>query len=142
MRVLNCIVLATALLNSVAGCQKAELPDFVTADEKNVMETNPCFPRYGKGGIGLIYDSQYVATKSKRNEIGWGEGENSKEWIGQSSSTLEVVVFYDGKVWPPQSLPPGFDKSKSVVVSFEEKHIRFYDYVHKEGCNYERDPEY
>jgi hypothetical protein len=140
MKVLSCIVLATALLSTVAGCRKAKLPDFVTADEKNVMETNPCFPRYGKGGIGQIYNNLYVATKSKRNEIGWGEGENSKKWIGRKASKPEVVVFFDDNVWSPQSLPHGFDKSKSVVVSFEEKYIRFYDYVHTEGCNYERDP--
>jgi hypothetical protein len=61
-----------------------------------------------------------------------------KKWSGQSSSTPEIVVFYDGKVWPPQSLPQGFDKSKSVVVSFEEKNIRFYDFFHNSGGYYER----
>lgn len=143
MKVLSCIVLAAALLSTIAGCRKAELPDFVTADEKNIMETNPCFPRFGKGGIGMTYDANpFVGTKSKMNEIGWGSGENSKTWLGRKASKPEVVVFFDDKVWPPQSLPHEFDKSKSVVVSFEEKYIRFYDYVHKVGCYYERDPEY
>jgi hypothetical protein len=142
MRFLSCVVLTTALLSTFMGCRKAELPGFVTADERSVMETEPCFPRYGKGGVGLIYDGLYVVTKSKRNEMGWGEGENSKKWIGRKASEPEVVVFFDEKVWPPQSLPHDFDKTKSVVVSFGEKYIRFYDYAHKEGCNYERDPEY
>lgn len=142
MKTLSCIVLVTALLSTFVGCRKAVLPDFVNQDEKSVMENNPCFPRYGKGGIGQIYDNDYVATKSKRNEIGWGEGENSKEWVGKKASKPEVAVFFGDKVWLPQSLPHDFDKNKSVVVSFEEKYIRFYDYVHREGCNYERDPEY
>ncbi|MGP8173972.1 MAG: hypothetical protein ACLP7O_05430 [Terracidiphilus sp.] len=140
MRVLSCIVLATALLTTLTGCRKAELPDFVTAEEKNIMETNLGFPTEGKGGIGVIYDPLYVTTSTKRNEIQWGSGENSKKWIGRKASKPEVVVFFEGKVWPPQSLPHGFDKSKSVVFSFEEKKICFYDYVHRQGGYYERHP--
>ena len=142
MRILSCIVLATVLSSTFVGCRKAELPDFVTADEKNVMETNQCFPRYGKGGIGMTHDIYLcVGTKSKMNEIIWGLGENTKRWEGRKASKREVVVFFDGKVWPAQALPHDFDKNQSVVFSFEKKNIRFYDYVHKEGCNYERDPE-
>ncbi|MGA9672729.1 MAG: hypothetical protein WBQ94_26165 [Terracidiphilus sp.] len=142
MKVLSCFALAASLLSIVSGCRKAELPDFVTAEEKNVMETNPCFPRFGKGGIGMTHDIYLcVGTKSKMNEIIWGLGENTKRWEGRKASKREVVVFFDGKVWPAQALPHDFDKSKSVVFSFEEKNIRFYDYVHKEGCYYERDPE-
>jgi hypothetical protein len=141
MRVLSCIVLATSLLSTVVGCRKAELPDFVTAKEKIVMETDE---NWSKGGVGLVLGPSdgnlFVVTKSSRNEMMWGYEEKSKNWIGRSSSTPEVVVFYDGKVWPPQSLPHGFDKSKSVVVSFEENNIRFYDYVHNQGGYYERHP--
>jgi hypothetical protein len=71
----------------------------------------------------------------------WGSGGNSKNWVGRRSSTREVVVFYDDKVWSPQSLPNGFDQRKSVVVSFEEKNIRFYDFVHMSGGYYERQEE-
>jgi len=89
----------------------------------------------------MIGDSNlYVATKTKRNEIGWGSGENSKKWMGREASKQEVVVFFEGKVWPPQSLPYGFDKSRSVVVFFEENYIRSYDYVHHRGGYYERPP--
>jgi hypothetical protein len=140
MRVLSCIVLATSLLSAVVGCRKAELPDFVTADEKNAMETNLCLFPHGKGGIGIISENLFVTTGTKRNEIEWGYGENSKKWIGRKASKPEVVVFFEGKVWPPQSLPHGFDKSKSVVVSFEENNIRFYDYAHHQGGYYERQP--
>ena len=142
MKVLNCVVLISALLCPLIGCRKAALPDFVTSDDKNAMETNSCFPRYGKGGVGIVSTDLYVFTKSKWNEIDWGEGENAKKWTGRSASQAEVVVFFDDKIWPLQSLPHAFDKSKSVVISFEKEHIRFYDYVHKGRCNYERDPEY
>jgi hypothetical protein len=142
MNVLSCIVLATALLSTVVGCRKVELPDFVTADEKYVMQTNPCIPRLGKGGIGMTNDIYLcVGTKCKRNEIISGLGENEKRWLGRKASKREVVVFFEGKVWPSRSLPHDFDKNKSVVFSFEETNISFYDYVHKEGCNYLRDPE-
>lgn len=140
MKVLSCIVLATGLLSTAVGCRKAELPDYVTTEEKNVMETNTCFPVMGKGGVGIIGTDLFVTTSTKRNEIQWGFGENSKKWIGRRASKPEVVVFFDGKVWPPQSLPPGFNKSNSVVVSFDKKKICFYDYVHHQGGYYERHP--
>jgi hypothetical protein len=142
MRVLSCLVLAAALLSTVEGCRKAELPSFVNAKEKNIMETNW---EWSKGGVGMIMSPNdaniYVATKSTRNKMMWGSGGNSKNWVGRRSSTREVVVFYDDKVWSPQSLPNGFDQRKSVVVSFEEKNIRFYDFVHMSGGYYERQEE-
>jgi hypothetical protein len=137
MRILSCVILATTLLSTVGGCRKAEFPDFVTTEEKNAMETNPCFPTEGKGGIGVIYAPLFVITSSKRNELLFGPGE---KWIGRKASNSEVIVFFDGKVWPPQTLPHDFDKRKSVVVSFEENNIRFYDYIHHQGGFYERHP--
>jgi hypothetical protein len=140
MRVLCWFVLVIVLSGSVVACRKAELPDFVTAQEKIEMETNPCWPSEGKGGIGVIYAPLYVTTSTRRNGIEWGFGENSKKWIGRKASKPEVVVFFDDRVWPPQALPHNFDKSRSVVFFFEEKNIRFYDYVHREGGYYERPP--
>jgi hypothetical protein len=130
--------MATVVLSTSVGCRRAEFPDFVTAKQKIEMETNPCFPRFGKGGVGIIHTGLYVATKSAKNELLF---DSKEDWIGQSASTPEVVVVLDGKVWTPQSLPPGFDKSKSVVVSFEKKKICFYDYVQMNGGYYERDYE-
>ena len=100
------------------------------------MRTHPCF--LAKGGVGSIGTDLYVATKSTQNKIMWGHGENSKKWIGRESSKAEVVVFFDGNVWSPQSLPVGFDKSKSLVVSFDKKHIRFYDFSRNWGGYYAR----
>jgi len=140
MKVLSWIVLAIVLVCTVVGCRKAELPNFVTAEEKNTMETFQLLPRYGKGGVGVIYDPLYVFTRTKRNEIVWRSGDDPREWIGQKASKPEVVVFFDDKVWSPQSLPNDFDKSKSVVFFFEEKKICIYDYVHREGGYYERYP--
>ena len=137
MRLVSCFVLAATLFSAQMNCQKADLSHFVTAKEKRIMKTNRCF--LAKGGIGGIGTYLYVATKSDQNEILWGYEENSKKWIGRESSTPEIVVFYDDKVWSSQSLPQGFDKSKSVVVSFEKKRIRFYNFLHNSGGYYERD---
>jgi len=138
MRVLNCIVLVTTLLSTVAGCRKAELSDFVTAEEKNVMQTQWL---WSKGGMGITASPNdadrdgaiFVATRSTRNEIEWGHGENSKRWIGRKASTPEVVVFFEDKIWPSHSLPHNFDKNKSFVFSFDEKYIRVYDFIHRQG---------
>jgi len=133
------IVLTTTLLSTGMGCRKVELPDFVTTNEKHVMETDEC---WSKGGLGIIMSPNdanlYAVTRSFKNEIDWGYGENSGKWAGQSASTPEVVVFFNGKVWNHQTLPHEFDKNKSVVVSFEEKSIRFYDFIHMSGGYYER----
>jgi hypothetical protein len=121
------------------SCQGAYLPNYVTLKEKWIMKTHSCFPfAHGKGGVGGIGDHLAVVTTSAKNEIWLGDGEYSKKWIGRGWSIPEVVVLFDGKVWSLQSLPVGFDKSKSVVVSFEKKHIRFYDFVHMQGCYYVR----
>ena len=142
MRFISCVALAAALFSAQMSCQKLDLPRFLTAKEKWIMRTHSCFPfEHGKGGVGGIGTYLYVATRSTQNEIMWGYEEKSGKWIGRESSTPEIVVFYDDKVWSPQSLPQGFDKSKCVVVSFEKKHIRFYNFFHNSGGYYERDNE-
>lgn len=138
MRVMSCIVLAASLLTSQTGCKKVVFPDFMTTDEKKFIEAVPCFPEHGKGGIGIINTDLSVATKSTKNELLFNSG---VDWIGHNASTPEVVVVFDNKVWTPQSLPHGFDKSKSVVVSFEEYKISYYDYIRKSGGHYGRGSE-
>jgi hypothetical protein len=136
MKLVGRIILATALLSTIMGCRKTELPDFVTARQKIVMEASP---KWSKGGVGMIHDlNLFVHVHSSRNEITWNWDRSPKNWIGQSSLTPEVVVFCDGNVWPAQSLPHGFNKGNSVVISFEKKSIRFYDYIHQSGGYYER----
>jgi hypothetical protein len=138
MRIMSCIVLAASLLTSQTGCKKVVFPDFMTADEKEFMKAVPCFPEHPKGGIGIINTELSVVTKPTRNELLFDSREN---WIGHSASTPEVVIVFDGKVWTSESLPHGFDKSKSVVVSFDENKISFYDYIHKSGGYYGRSNE-
>jgi len=135
MKFLFCLVLAVTLLNSQTGCKKSLFPGFMTADEKEFMKAVPCFPEHGKGGIGIINTELSVVTKPAKNELLL---DSKEKWTGHSASTPEVVIVFDGKVWTSESLPHGFDKSKSVVVSFEEYKISFYDYIHKSGGYYGR----
>lgn len=134
MKILGCIVLTATLLISVMGCRRAGLPGFVTADERNAMETNECF---SKGGLGIINTDLYIVTKSESNKNELLLGSDGR-WAGQNASIPEVVVVFEGKIWTPQSLPQRFVKNESVVVSFEEKNIRFYDYVRMSGGYYAR----
>ena len=141
MRIVRGLVLAATLFSAQMSCQRADLPNYVTLKAKWIMKTHPCLFALGKGGVGGIGTDVYVGTKSTRNKIMWRYEGSSKKWIGQESSKPEVVVFYDGNVWSAESLPIRFDKNKSVVVSFEKKHIRFYDFVQNTGCYYKRDAE-
>jgi hypothetical protein len=49
------------------------------------------------------------------------------------------VFFYEGKVWlPSQTLPDGFDLSRSILVSFEREKVRFFDFEKEYGAYYSR----
>jgi len=103
------------------------------AEEKKMMfATNRCF---SKGGLGIVNTSLYIAVKSAKNELLFGEKET---WSGLDASRPEVVLFFENKVWTPDSLPKGFDLSRAVVVSFEGDKIRFFDFQTMAGGYYER----
>ena len=97
-----------------------------------MFATNRCL---SKGGLGIVNTSLYIAVKSAKNELLFGEKDT---WSGLDASKPEVAVFFENKVWAPASLPKGFDLSKSVVVSFEGDKIRFFDFQTMSGGYYER----
>jgi hypothetical protein len=95
-----------------------------------------------KGGIGMVNRNLYIvvkSTKNDRNELIMKPTEESEErWKGKSVTKAEVAIFYEGKVWSPQAIPDGFDLSKAVVVSFERRKIRFFDFPVMAGGYYNR----
>ena len=102
------------------------------AKEQKMFATNRCL---SKGGLGIVNTSLYIAVKSARNELLFGEKET---WSGLDAARPEVVVFFENRVWVPENLPKEFDLSKAVVVSFEGSKIRFFDFQMMSGCYYDR----
>jgi hypothetical protein len=101
-------------------------------DQGITFATNECF---AKGGIGIVNEGLYIVVKSGENELRLSAGDR---WTGQSSSTPEVVIFFEGRIWSPQVLPDGFDLSKAIVVSFEASKVRFFDFGKMSGGYYRR----
>jgi len=110
------------------GAQEAGQP----AKENNMFASNELF---AKGGIGIIDQNLYIALKSAKNELILRGGER---WTGLDMSRTEAVIFFEGKVWPPESLPHHFDLSKAVVISFERTKVRFFDFRNLSGGYYSR----
>jgi len=90
---------------------------------------------FSKGGLGIVNTNLYIAVKSTKNELLYGE---KRTWRGSDASMPEVVLFFEGKVWVPQDLPKGFDLSKAVLISFERDKIRFFDFTKMSGGYYQR----
>jgi len=127
---IGCVFLASALFSTHGVSQEASRLD--GAENRNVVATNECF---AKGGIGIVNMNLYVDLKSAKNELVLSAG---KRWSGHTAPTPEVVIFFDGRVWPHQDLPDGFDLSKAVVVSFEGSKVRFFDFGKMSGGYYRK----
>jgi hypothetical protein len=91
---------------------------------------------FAKGGIGIIIqDNLYIAVKSAKNELVLRAG---NRWVGLDASKPEVAIFFENRIWSPQSLPDRFDLSNAVVVSFESDKVRFFDFRSMSGGYYRR----
>lgn len=99
----------------------------------DAFATNECF---AKGGIGIIDHDLYVPVKSASNELIWGA--DSKRWTGGPAANPEIIIFFQGAIWSPQSLPQDFDLTQALVVSFEPNKVRFFDFAKMSGCYYKR----
>jgi hypothetical protein len=100
--------------------------------KENMFATNEFF---AKGGIGIIRENLYIALNSPKNELVLNAG---NRWVGMDASKAEVVIFFDSRIWSPQSLPDRFDLSDAVVVSFESSKVRFFDFRSMSGGYYKR----
>ncbi len=128
-------VLAVLLLFGFGPAQaqkKSQLPE-----EFKHFETRPCFPEYGKGGVGIVNEQVFVLTKSPNNEaILHPKNGREEKWRGQNMSQEEVVFVFDDRVWEVKALPQNFNLSKSVIISFEGEKIRIFDFQKESGCYY------
>jgi hypothetical protein len=108
------------------------LSESIAKDDANDFAANRCV---SKGGIGALGEKLYVDLKADRNELRLRGG---NRWRGKAVPTTELVFFFENRVWARQSLPPSFDLSRAVVVSFEGQRVRFFDFGKMRGCYYDR----
>jgi hypothetical protein len=116
-----------------------------SAKDDDIEKRNSFATRWevSKGGIGLISKNLHVVVKSRRDErnelMVSATGKADEDWYGKNVSESEVAIFYKGAVYSSsQGLPTDFDLSKAVVVSFESKKVRFFDFQTEFGGFYYR----
>lgn len=141
MRIAACIasVLVTATLFSAQ------------AASQSTKRLDPANEFFAKGGIGMISEELYVVVKSAKNDrnelivkppghLGRDQSAPVPEtrWKGKSTNEAEVVIYFESRVWSQQQLPDGFDLSRSVVVSFENDKVRYFDFRKMAGGYYRR----
>jgi hypothetical protein len=130
------IALAVVLVLLLRGNGEAGQREDIQRRKENASHfaTNRCL---AKGGIGVIVGQElHVLLKSTtKNELLL---RGAKTWRGQSASTTESVFYFEHRVWARQSLPPTFDLSRAVLVSFEGQRVRFFDFEKMQGCYYDR----
>ncbi len=97
------------------------------------------------GRLGIINSHLYVVTRSEpteQNTIIIKPTDTSEErWYGKNIAVYQVVFFYKGKIWSPESLPEGFDMSEAIMISFEKEKIHIFDFSANRGMYYARLPE-
>jgi hypothetical protein len=88
-----------------------------------------------KGKVGVVADEVYVALNSERNTLLIG---NNREWTGRPSHEKQVVMAFEGAIVDPSALPSEFALEKSVVVSFENEKVYFWNASEKRLGFYRR----
>lgn len=126
-------ILLTTLFSNQSFSQKAKTHN--TARGKKMFAKDEYF---AKGGIGIIDKDLYIVVKSAKDDKNALILSDGNKWAGLQAGTPEVVIFYENKILSPQALPSQFDLSNSVVISFENNKIRFFDFRAMEGGYYRR----
>lgn len=135
--------LAPAVLLALAAPRPAPAADPTAPDRCSSFVIDRNWPV--KGGVALLGDGLYVIVNAERNELRLPatpgrSGATSKEttWLGRPRSEREVVLIVGGRVLTSTDLPPDFDLSKAVLVSFEADKVRFFDFSQARGGYYPR----
>ena len=133
-----CGALAISVAVAQEGTQKTDGHSIVS--DTTTFATNRCF---SKAGLGIVNTDLYIVVGStingNRNElIVKPTDATEKTWSGRSVEKAQIVIYYEGKVWPKESLPDQFDLSKAVIISFESNKVRFFDFQAMSGGYYER----
>ena len=102
---------------------------------KKLLETNVAM---SLGGVGIINTHLYILTKSDKNELLL---DDHKRWTGHSLTKPQVVIFYQGKVYDTDQLPPNFNLADSILISFEGNKIKFFDFAGSQVGFYYREKE-
>lgn len=129
-RKFSAAVLTAVLLCSQAGSQAANAGP--TIKENLSFATNEYV---AKGGIGILTKHVYIDLKSVNNELIFDGGQR---WTGRSKTTPELSIVFGNKALSPGALPPDFDLTKAIVVSFEDVRVRFFDFSKMSGGYYRR----
>jgi|SRR5215831_16897684 len=128
MKLIGVVALSIASLAVAVGQETARKPGTQTGSGS--VSTNESF---SKGGLGIVTAHLYIDVISAKNELVLDDG---VRWVGQDSHASQVVFFFENKVWT--SVPPGFDLGKSVLVSFENDVVRFFDFAQMSGGYYRK----
>jgi hypothetical protein len=96
------------------------------------ISQNECI---SKGGIGIINTTLYVDLKSGSNELILNEG---RRWIGLPTQETQIVFVSGQKVISGMSISSGFKLEDSVVISFENGRVSFFDFKKGTGGFYVR----
>ena len=128
-----CLVVSAAIAFSLRGdCQAGRS----SGPGGNWLATR----RYWtQGGVGGINEHLYVvANLSGRNELILEVAGKKESWTGKEWQEGEVVFVYGERVYTSNRLPSAFDMSKAIVVSFEGRRIRFFDFAAMQGGYFDR----
>jgi hypothetical protein len=94
------------------------------------------YPRYGKGGVGIVDSGIFVFTNSDLNQIEWDFGVNGRgAWKGMPRKVEEIVVF-DGLSVQPFTWSALLNRQ--LVIRFNSDRIFVYDTKRLSGFNYLR----
>ncbi|MGZ4881777.1 MAG: hypothetical protein ACXV7G_12060 [Halobacteriota archaeon] len=91
----------------------------------------PLYPQYGKGGVGIISNGNYILTKSDFNEVICG----STEWRGLARSERQVITCKNSTV-AEFNLADLF--MSSFVIHFTPNRIYICDFISYSGGYYLR----
>lgn len=86
-----------------------------------------------KGGIGVINKTCYISLRDKENVLTI----SGRRWEGKKSSEQQIVFINENKVFENVN---NKDLSKTTIVIFTEKEVRFIDLSTFTGGKYRRQP--